>query len=78
MIVERKLHDKQSEVPPKSTKRPRGKDDQKTISSDSSARKLVYTHWLLKSEPDSRFENGVDMKVLETLDVCGNMYYMCS
>ncbi|XP_025087642.1 thymocyte nuclear protein 1-like isoform X1 [Pomacea canaliculata] len=60
--VERKLHDKQSEVPPKSTKRSRGKDDQKTISSDSSARKLVYTHWLLKSEPDSRIENGVDMK----------------
>lgn len=23
----------------------------------------VYTHWLLKSEPDSRFQNGVDMKV---------------
>ena len=21
-----------------------------------------YTHWLMKSEPESRFENGVDMK----------------
>jgi len=24
--------------------------------------KLVYNHWLMKSEPESRFENGVDMK----------------
>lgn len=23
----------------------------------------IYTHWLLKSEPESRFENGVDVKV---------------
>lgn len=22
----------------------------------------AYTHWLMKSEPESRFENGVDMK----------------
>jgi len=34
----------------------------------SSAKKLgsaespQYTHWLMKSEPESRFENGVDMK----------------
>ncbi|XP_076471689.1 thymocyte nuclear protein 1-like [Babylonia areolata] len=24
--------------------------------------KPVYTHWLIKSEPESRFENGIDMK----------------
>lgn len=23
----------------------------------------VYSHWLMKSEPESRFENGVDVKV---------------
>ena len=22
-----------------------------------------YSHWLMKSEPDSRYENGIDMKV---------------
>ena len=34
----------------------------------SSAKKLgsaespQYTHWLMKSEPESRWENGIDMK----------------
>lgn len=23
----------------------------------------LFSHWLMKSEPESRFENGVDMKV---------------
>ena len=36
-------------------------------SSESSSKKGVgaepnYTHWLMKSEPESRFEKGVDMK----------------
>ena len=26
------------------------------------AESVVYDHWLMKSEPESRFENGVDMK----------------
>lgn len=25
--------------------------------------KASYCHWLMKSEPESRFENGVDVKV---------------
>ncbi|TSX58300.1 Thymocyte nuclear protein 1 [Bagarius yarrelli] len=33
---------------------------QKTTSSVSE--KAVYTHWLMKSEPESRMENGVDVK----------------
>ena len=27
----------------------------------------TYSHWLLKSEPNSRFENGIDMKVQKLL-----------
>ena len=56
-------------MPSKVTKR-------KTVSKDSgesSSKKSVepekaasddpeYTHWLMKSEPDSRFEKGIDMK----------------
>ena len=36
-----------------------------TTSSDDAklnAEKVLYRHWLMKSEPESRFENGVDMK----------------
>ncbi|KAK3580915.1 hypothetical protein CHS0354_008205 [Potamilus streckersoni] len=33
----------------------------------------VYTHWLMKSEPESRFENGIDMKFsIEDLKACSN------
>ena len=30
--------------------------------SDNNALKISYTHWLMKSEPESRFENGIDVK----------------
>ncbi|XP_053384990.1 thymocyte nuclear protein 1-like isoform X1 [Mercenaria mercenaria] len=34
---------------------------------------VQYTHWLMKSEPESRFENGVDVKFgIEDLKVCPN------
>ncbi|KAL3841333.1 hypothetical protein ACJMK2_019494 [Sinanodonta woodiana] len=68
-------------------KRPRefdhviGKED-RTKKNIKSARKTkdtkcisdkVYTHWLMKSEPDSRFENGIDMKFsIEDLKECPN------
>lgn len=29
----------------------------------SSTAEKEFTHWLMKSEPESRFENGVDVKV---------------
>lgn len=35
--------------------------------------KRVHTHWLMKSEPESRFEKGVDVKVSKPSsmgDVC--------
>ena len=28
----------------------------------AASEKVLYTHWLMKSEPESRFENGVDVK----------------
>ena len=28
----------------------------------TASEKVLYTHWLMKSEPESRFENGVDVK----------------
>ena len=31
-------------------------------SNDSSKVNSNWTHWLMKSEPDSRFENGIDVK----------------
>lgn len=30
-----------------------------------------YIHWLMKSEPESRFENGIDMKVQSSIDLIG-------
>ena len=37
-----------------------GDDVPKRIKEDSS--EVSYSHWLMKSEPESRFENGIDMK----------------
>lgn len=34
----------------------------KTKQSSASAGRPQYCHWLMKSEPESRFENGIDMK----------------
>lgn len=28
---------------------------------------LQYSHWLMKSEPESRFENGIDVKVQSSI-----------
>lgn len=33
-----------------------------------SAAPSQYCHWLMKSEPESRFENGVDVKVHESVN----------
>ncbi|KAE8295139.1 Thymocyte nuclear protein 1 [Larimichthys crocea] len=38
------------------------KATEKTKESTESAAPPQYCHWLMKSEPESRFENGVDMK----------------
>ena len=32
------------------------------VAKKGEAAKVVYTHWLMKSEPDTRLENGVDVK----------------
>lgn len=37
-------------------------EDGKKESTESSS-PLQYCHWLMKSEPESRFENGIDVKV---------------
>lgn len=36
---------------------------------DDDACKSSYSHWLMKSEPESRIENGVDVKV-NPVSVC--------
>ena len=36
----------------------------KNGTSERDGDKVAFTHWLLKSEPESRIENGIDMKVL--------------
>lgn len=33
------------------------------VSVEPERRQQTYTHWLMKSEPESRFEKGVDVKV---------------
>ncbi|XP_036392452.1 thymocyte nuclear protein 1 [Megalops cyprinoides] len=38
------------------------KSGKKKTDTGAAAEKKVYCHWLMKSEPESRFENGVDMK----------------
>lgn len=43
------------------------KATEKTKESSESAAPPQYCHWLMKSEPESRFENGVDMKVRSTV-----------
>lgn len=48
----------------------RGKEASKAKDSPS---KASYSHWLMKSEPESRFQNGIDMKVAT---VCGNLNTM--
>ncbi|KAL8572821.1 Thymocyte nuclear protein 1 [Nucella lapillus] len=45
----------------------------KTISPAAKGDKPVYTRWLIKSEPGSRFENGIDMKFsFDDLEKCPN------
>ena len=44
------------------------KQDTSTVASKSKSTKEnsqqeTITHWLMKSEPESRFENGIDVKV---------------
>lgn len=42
------------------------KATEKTKASPESPGSPQYCHWLMKSEPESRFENGIDMKVLSS------------
>ncbi|NXH29209.1 THYN1 protein, partial [Myiagra hebetior] len=65
--TEEKTSDKQEEE--KSAKPPAGKSTsgwknwkKKTPESGGEESKITYCHWLLKSEPESRLENGVDVK----------------
>ncbi|XP_061449007.1 thymocyte nuclear protein 1 [Rhineura floridana] len=39
-----------------------GESSKVEVCADQDGSQKVYTHWLLKSEPESRFEKGVDVK----------------
>ncbi|XP_070622019.1 thymocyte nuclear protein 1 [Erythrolamprus reginae] len=52
---------KQRSEPPSSGLRKTGTSLKKDAGIEEK-NKSVYTHWLMKSEPESRFQNGVDMK----------------
>ncbi|XP_062995180.1 thymocyte nuclear protein 1 [Elgaria multicarinata webbii] len=39
-----------------------GKRSKGKVQAEEEGSKKAYTHWLMKSEPESRFEKGVDMK----------------
>lgn len=48
------------------------KESQKSTSSE---KKASYSHWLMKSEPESRIEKGVDVKVnTKTLLLTGHLH----
>ncbi|XP_046718749.1 thymocyte nuclear protein 1 isoform X2 [Silurus meridionalis] len=50
-----------------------GKKSESQNSRSSSLEKPAYTNWLMKSEPESRVENGVDVKFgIEDLKACPN------
>ncbi|KAI5620807.1 thymocyte nuclear protein 1, partial [Silurus asotus] len=50
-----------------------GKKSESQNSRSSALEKPAYTHWLMKSEPESRVENGVDVKFgIEDLKACPN------
>ncbi|XP_066495376.1 thymocyte nuclear protein 1 [Tiliqua scincoides] len=54
---------KQGEGPRSSTvKMEAGKSSKAAAGARQNASKPVYTHWLMKSEPESRLEKGVDVK----------------
>ena len=40
-----------------------GSEAAEQVSVDPKKSEGTITHWLMKSEPESRFENGVDVKV---------------
>lgn len=40
-----------------------GKATKKTACPSAQGSKQAYSHWLMKSEPESRFEKGADVKV---------------
>ncbi|KAG7471341.1 hypothetical protein MATL_G00123560 [Megalops atlanticus] len=46
----------------KKRKAPQAEKSGKTTNTGAAAEKKVYCHWLMKSEPESRFEKGVDVK----------------
>lgn len=78
--TEEETPDKEEEE--KSTKPPAGssksgwKNWKKTKESDSGGEesKITYCHWLLKSEPESRLEKGVDVKVSTDTHPCSAKY----
>ncbi|XP_026878223.1 thymocyte nuclear protein 1 isoform X1 [Electrophorus electricus] len=43
-------------------KRKRGEVEDQNNTGDRSSGATIYSHWLMKSEPESRTENGVDVK----------------
>lgn len=47
-----------------------GKATKKEACRSTQGSKQEYSHWLMKSEPESRFEKGVDVKVSTGLPYC--------
>lgn len=54
----------------KTEKRNPGKASAGKASAKQEGNKKTYTHWLMKSEPESRLEKGVDVKVSRQSSLC--------
>ena len=51
---------------PKTSSRKRKRENGNDLPAKVEGKKSAvesYSHWIMKSEPESRFENGVDLKV---------------
>lgn len=58
---------------PKTSSRKRKRENENDLQAKVEEKKSVesYSHWIMKSEPESRFENGVDLKFgIEDLKQC--------
>lgn len=64
-MTEDKEEEEKSTKPPAGSSKSGWKNWKKAKESDSGGEesKITYCHWLLKSEPESRLEKGVDVKV---------------
>ncbi|XP_048836390.1 thymocyte nuclear protein 1 [Brienomyrus brachyistius] len=54
--------DQETEIRRKKTQKSKCAGKEEGANRDAAVGKAAYCHWLMKSEPESRFENGVDVK----------------